>query len=333
MASSADKKTNYSRRFFWFAVAIVLTVVGYTFGWNYLGDRLVEQVNANVATINRDGRRASCENAEAKGYPFRIGVFCRSVMFVDARAGVSFRARQFRSAAQVYSPQHVVGELDGPASLEIPGLNALDLNWTSMRSSVRLTTDLPERVSLETQDLVVRRDEANGESLPLLAGAKVFEFHMRPAGADLDLASRFTDLQIGEQPDGATIPIPPLDGVVDVSIADGVRLAASSLASLRGTSGTIRTISLNLDEQTGATVTGPVSIDEDGLVDADLEVTLRNPQAIGRVLADLIPDARREIGMGFSAMSAMGSAPTLPLRISKGEISLGFLSLGSIPPL
>jgi len=29
----------------------------------------------------------------------------------------------------------------------------------------------------------------------------------------------------------------------------------------------------------------------------------------------------------------MGDAPTLPLRIVAGEASLGFLSLGSIPPL
>lgn len=176
MASSGDRRPNYGRRFFWFVVAIVATASLYSAGWFYAADRLVERVEADVAALNRDGRRASCENAAVRGYPFRIGVFCRSVMFEDARGGFAFRARQFRSAAQVYQPMRIIGELDGPATLEAPGLNALDLDWSSLRASVRLASPRPERVSVEGRGLTVRLDEP-GDVSPLLARAETAELH------------------------------------------------------------------------------------------------------------------------------------------------------------
>ncbi|MBX9453777.1 MAG: DUF2125 domain-containing protein [Mesorhizobium sp.] len=330
MASSGAGRPNYSRRFFWFALAIVLAVVLYSFGWHYASGRLVDEVNATVAGVNRDGRRASCENAEARGYPFRIGVFCRSVMFEDGRNGIGFRARQFRSAAQIYAPKHIIGELDGPATLQVPGLNALDLTWSSLQASVRLASPLPERMSMESRDLVVRLDEP-GDLSPLLGQAESFQLHMRPAGADLDLAARFSSLLLDAELVGATT-LPPLDGLVDLSLA-GWAEPIEDRRSLRGRSGTIRNITLSTPEGAGVTITGPVAIDEAGLVDAELSVTVREPQALASILAELMPESRSEIELAMTGLSAMGDTPTLPLRIDGGEVRLGFLSLGSIPPL
>jgi len=122
MASRQTGGSGYTRRFILLALAIIVVVVGYTYGWHYAADRLVSEANARVAAINANGRRANCENAEARGYPFRIGLFCRSIMYVDAPSGVAVRAGAFRSAAQVYQPQRVVGELDGPVGTAIATL-------------------------------------------------------------------------------------------------------------------------------------------------------------------------------------------------------------------
>lgn len=333
MASSDKKRPNYTRRFIWLALAIVVVIAGYTAGWFYVAGMLVDRVNAEVAAINGDGRRASCENAEARGYPFRIGIFCRSVLYEDAPAGISMRAGAFRSAAQVYAPRHIIAELDGPARVQVPGVAALDIGWSVLRSSARLSEPLPERVSVEGRNVTVALDEP-GPDLQPLGSAGLAELHMRPAGAGLDVAVRFVDLALEPELTGG-VTLPPLDGLVDVSIADGVSLLRSDLDSLRGSgkSGTIRTFSLSLDEETGATVSGPVAIDENGLVDAELEVTLRNPQALAGILGDLMPEARREIELGLAGLAAGGDTATFPLRIAKGEISMGFLSLGTIPPI
>lgn len=325
MASSNDRPVTYSRRFFWFALAIAAAIGLYTAGWHYAAGMLEERVGAAVAEANRDGRRANCETPVARGYPFRLGIFCQSVMFEDAQAGVRFRARELRSAAQIYQPNFIVGELDGPATLETRNLNSLDIDWESMRASVRLASPQPERISVEGEQVSVRLDEA-GATSPLLAHAGHAELHTRPTGEGFDLALRFSDLHLGESLVGTGV-MPLLAGLADMQVTDWA-------PGWRGASVRVRNLTLSIGEgDGGVSVTGPVEVGEDGLIDAELRVTLRNPQALAKVLGDLFPQQRREIEMSLSGLALMGDAPSMPLRIVDGEASLGFLTLGTIPPL
>lgn len=332
MTSTHPPRPNYSRRFFWFALAILAGIALYTAGWYYAAGELTRQVNAGVAGLNGGGKRASCENAQARGYPFRIGIFCRSVMFEESRRGIGFRAREFRSAAQVYAPHRALAELEGPATLQVPGLMALELEWSSMRASSHLASPLPDLFSVEARDLVVGPDEP-GALQTVLWRADGMQFHMRPAGEDLDLAVRFSGLRVEEAMEGVDA-LPAFDGLVDFQLTDGAASAELVPSNLRGRSGTVRNATLTIaGSDAGATIRGPISVDELGLVDANLEVTLRDPRSFAAILVALMPEARQEIGLSLSAIEAMGSAPTLPLRIAKGEVSVGFISLGSIPPL
>lgn len=331
MTSSTDRRPNYARRFFWLLFGIVMVIAGYTAAWHYAADYVVREVKAGIAAANTSGRRANCENAEVRGYPFRLGVFCQSVLFEDARAGLGVRARALRSAAQVYAPTHVIAELDGPATVQAPGINAVDIAWSSLQASLRIAAPLPERLSIEGKDVRLALDEP-GDISPPLGRAKNAQFHARPNGNDLDIAVRFDELEVERMVTGGAL-LPPLSGLVDISAKDGVLLMQSGVETLRGRSGTIRDATVSIDQDTGATVRGPVSVDEAGLVDAELEITLRNPRALARVLGDLMPESRQQIELGLSALGSGGDAASLPLRIVKGDVSLGFLSLGSLPPL
>src|SRR5690606_4907800 len=175
-----------------------------------------------------------------------------------------------------------------------------------------------------------RLDEP-GDASPLVGQAASFQLHMRPAGTDLDHAARFSALLLDAQLVGATT-LPPLDGLVDVSLA-GWAEPIEDRRSLRGRSGTIRNMTISTAEGAGVTITGPVALDEAGPGDAELSVTDRQPQALASILAELMPESRREIELAMTGLSAMGDTPTLPLRIESGEVRLGFLSLGEIPPL
>jgi hypothetical protein len=331
MTSSGETKTNYARRFMWFALAIVVVIAAYTGAWHYAASFLGDRFNASIASLNREGRRANCEDAEVRGYPFRIGIFCNSVMYENAAAGVGFRARAFRSASQVYAPHRALGELDGPATLEIPGLAALDLHWDSMRASARLATPLPERVSVESRALTVRIDEP-GDVSPLLMAAEIFEVHLRPAGNDLDLANRFTRLQVAPE----LLPLenaPLFNGLVDFQLTDGA-MAPGALESLRGRSGVLRAATVSIDgSEAQASLSGPVSVDAQGVIDANFELKLRQPAEIARILTALFPESAREIALSAAGIAAMGNEMSLPLRISRGEVTLGFFTLGVIPPL
>lgn len=329
-SSDSQKPRRFGHRMIWLALAIVIMIVAYVAGWHYVADRVHAEVTGTIATLNRDGRRANCENTEIRGFPFRIGVFCRSVLYEDARAGVGFRARELRSAAQVYAPQRIVAELDGPALVEFPGINALDVNWTSLRAGARLASPIPELVSIEAQDLRADLDSypTDGASLVAVDSA---EFHMRPNGPDLDLAVRFDGLRTDPSATGGNL-LPAMRGLADLSI-NGAANGFAGHAGLRGVSGTVRNLTVTFGGDEGARISGPFEIDAEGLIDARLDITLQDPTALAQTLGEAFPDLRGQINAAFSGLTAMGDEPALPLTIARGNARLGFLSLGEIPPL
>lgn len=331
MASRQSGGSGYSRRIILLALGIVVVVIGYTYGWNYAADRLVAEANARVAALNASGRRANCENAEARGYPFRIGLFCRSIMYVDAPSGVAVRAGPFRSAAQVYQPQRVVGELDGPAIIEFPGINAQEVSWEEMRASSRLASPRPDIVSVEASKIAIGPDSAPAGQRPA-ASADRAEFHIRPAGTGSDVAWRFERLSLDPDLLGqGTLPL--ISGEADLHFpVDPV--PAFSGRGLRGLATVVNSMVIRTaGNETAARVEGPFSIDEAGLIDAELSLSVENPQVFAQIMAELFPAARDQIRLAVAGAAMLGDNPSLPMRISKGRVSIGFLNLGTLPPL
>lgn len=327
MPSNVQPQPGSSRRFLWLAVFIVVLFGGYSAGWFYLADRLETQAQAAFASLNKDGAVTECTDAQARGFPFRLGIFCNSVAFADPAQGISLSAGNFRSAGQIYDPRHLVAELDGPASINLPQTGPLALQWENLRASIRLATPLPERLSLESRNVTVAT--STGQAL---AAAETFESHMRPDGADLDLAARFAGLTL----DAAVLQgnsLPPLAGEADLKVDNGVSLVGRHVTSLRGQSGTIRTMALSTGEATAIIISGPYTIDQDGLIDAQIKLTVRDPQGLAAALSTALPELRQEIGQVSAGLSLLGDAPTVPVKISKGKASIGFIKLGRIPPL
>ena len=327
MTLTESQKPNYSRRFFWLAAFVVVLFGGYSVGWFYLANVVETQTKAAIAGVNRDGVTAECVNAVARGYPFRIGLFCDRVAFTDADGGIAVSAGGFRSAGQIYDPKRLVAELDGPARIDLPQSSPLALDWDGLRASVRLAQPVPERISLEGTTL--KASMASGEPLATIGA---FEAHMRPNGQDLDLAGSVAGLSIDQSLlDGRKLP--SLSSQSDLTVKNGVKLVGAGVQDLRGQSGTIRTLMVSTGPETGLLVSGPFSIAKDGLLDADLTVTVRDPKGLSTVLAEAFPESRERIVSSFSGLAALGGAPTLPLKVVKGKASLGFIPLGEIPPL
>lgn len=326
MASSNGGKGRYRRRIVWLAIFVAAVVVVYTGIWFYLARTLEREVETQFSALDGAGVHAGCSDPSARGYPFRIGLFCDGLEWRDG-SGMTVSAGAFRSAAQVYMPRNVVGELDGPLRIAPTRLGPLQFDWSALHASMRLAEPLPERLSIAARGIAVTADGETG-----LLEADAAEFHARPNGSDLDLAFSFSGLALGEDIlDGTRLP--PLDGSADLSIADGIALPASRPEDLRGRSATIRALSLRTGEGAGISLSGPVAVDEEGLVDAELDVKLRDPEAIADLLAQALPQARREIRSAASALSAMGQAPELRLQIVRGEMRMGFVPLGRLPPL
>ncbi len=317
----------FSRRIVWLGAGIVVLIAAYTAGWFYVAGRIESETQKTLARLDRQGIKLECANPTARGYPFRIGLYCDRVAFAQPSQGVAASAGAFRSAGQIYDPMWLVAGIDGPATMAAPGVGDFALDWKTLRASARLSQPLPEQVSLEGAALHVR--SAGGAQL---FAADSFEGHMRPNGADMDLAGRFGGLVVAPAlADGRNVP--PLSGNVDLTLKDGLTRIAHGVRSLRGQSGLFRSLKLTLGETGSLSVTGPFAVDDAGLIDADLRVALNDPKALSKAMSQMFPEARRQIDQGFAGLAFLGGQPSLPLKIIKGSASLGFIPLGAVPPL
>ncbi|MCO5161758.1 MAG: DUF2125 domain-containing protein [Mesorhizobium sp.] len=313
-----------SRRFAWLAFAIVAAIGLYTAGWFYLAGQLEAKVAAALGKARDRGAEADCTKAQARGYPFRIGLFCDGVAYADREVGVSLSGTGLRSAAQVYQPSRLVGELDR-LSIDLARAG-LELDLSDIRYSARLAQPLPDLVSVSGSGLSAA--ELSGARL---AAAAAGQAHMRPRGPDLDLAGSVSQLRL-EAASGAPPDLPALDGEWDVTLKDGVTLVRSTPRSLRGLSSEIR----NMTVKSGTAsigISGPFAVDQAGLVDATLTIAIADPAELISILRRAFPDMRPQLGQAEAVLGALGDTPQLPLTISKGEVRMGFFSVGRIPPV
>jgi len=327
MSETSNSAGRYGRRIVWLAVVIAVVIAAYTAGWFWLARKIEREADLALARLQDRGMKAECANLTARGFPFRIGLFCDRVAVEQTSEALSLTTGAFRSAGQIYDPMRLVAELDGPANLTTADTGALDLDWKSLRASARLAEPLPERISVEGSGL--RISAAGGAQL---VGADSFEGHMRPNGADLDLAGRFAGLAL----DPAAVKgrtVPPLAGEADISVTDGVALLGKETRDLKGRSGTIRNLSLTLGAGGSLRLSGPFAIADDGLIDAKLTVSVQEPRELAASLSQIFPEQAGKINQGLVGLTFLGAQPTLPLTISKGALALGFIPLGRIPPV
>lgn len=337
-SSKAELGYNSSRRILFLGIAIVLAIAAYTAGWFVFANQLEKRIVLGVAALSSKGVTATCEEPTANGYPFRIGLSCKSVSWIDRSKGIAVSTGAFRSAAQIYAPRQIVSELDGPALIEMPGLLPLKIEWENLKSSARLTQPVPERVSLEGRGVSVSlRTQASGSD-PMATIAHA-EGHLRSIGTQIDAAWAFDGLTMDDQfTDGKALP--PLKGSGDVSFADGLAfLQRPGMLNekLRGQSGEIRQAALSLGTEGGFTLSGPFSVDEKGRINGNFRIVLNNPEALAASAQALFPDFANDISNGLSVASALPrddkGQPTVSITVRNGNASLGFIPLGRLPRL
>jgi len=95
----------------------------------------------------------------------------------------------------------------------------------------------------------------------------------------------------------------------------------------------LRTLALGVGDGGTLSLSGPVSVDEAGLLNGKLQIAVTNPAAVGAYLETMMPEQRNEIRSVMSGITMLGDNPALPLTISRGKARIAFITLGQIPPL
>ncbi|MBZ9671586.1 DUF2125 domain-containing protein [Mesorhizobium sp. B3-2-1] len=331
MTSSDERQPGNRRRLWWLAALILVLFALYSAGWFYLASRVRTEADKTVATLNKSGIQAGCANLQVSGYPLSFAVSCDNLAYEDDAKNIAASAGSFNATAQIVQPLSPVANLRGPLRTSVPGMMPLWIDWDNLQANVKLWYPLPRRIALQAEGLSGQTDPADDTDPVELFSAGKASGQLQPNGGDLDYVGSFGDLEIDSDAIGGRV-LPALDASGDVTLKNGVALVGTQVKSLRGQKIEIR----NLDLSSGTarvTVSGPLSVDAEGLVDADLMIRIKDPKAVASILAGAIPEQKNAIEQGFGALALLGSEPSMPLKVVKGKASLGFIPLGKIKPV
>ncbi|MEI9429610.1 DUF2125 domain-containing protein [Mesorhizobium sp. Cs1299R1N3] len=331
MTSSDERQPGSRRRLWWLAAFILVLFAIYSAGWFYMADRVRSEADKAVATLNKSGIAAGCANLQVGGYPLSFAVSCDNLAYEDDAKNIAASAGSFNATAQIVQPLSPVASLRGPLRTSVPGMMPLWIDWDNLQANVKLWYPLPRRISLQAEGLSGQTDPADDTDPVELFSAGKASGQLQPNGGDLDYVGSFGDLEIDPDAIGGRV-LPALDASGDVTLKNGVAVIGTQVKSLRGQRIEIRTLDLS-SGTARVTVSGPLSVDPEGLVDADLMIRIKDPKAVASILAGAIPEQKNAIEQGFGALALLGSEPSMPLKVVKGKASLGFIPLGKIKPV
>jgi hypothetical protein len=337
-SSTADKSRKPGRFWKYIAAFIILLGIAYTGGWYYLANQLESRVTTNLAVFKQKGIDATCENVGASGYPLRLGLSCDKVGWVDQAKSLAVQAGSFRAAAQINDPTQIVSQIQGPASIDAPGMIPLNVTWKNLTSNIRLDKPLPKQLSVEGNEIVVNQRNAAAGSPPVAvmqAGHVAFSTN-EPA---MNVALSFQKLKIADNI-VYDRPLPELTGAAEIQLDNGFALLSKperDATILRGQSGILRNVDLGFVDGSGVAISGPFSVGDDGRISGDFKVTMRNPEGVAQAFQGIFPEAGNVIGSISQAMAFVpkdeSGAPTLPITVDKGKMSVGFIRIGRLPSL
>jgi hypothetical protein len=333
---AASSRTGVSRKLWLLASAVVLAIALYTAGWFYAAAAVRENTLALLGGQQDQGISIECADAEYRGYPFRIGLFCSKVTLDDTVNGISASFGTLRSAAQVYAPGHIVWELESPSEIRTGHGLSVATTWESLQSS--LNTKLK---GVERADLVLEKPKtsivssANGQSFDIAADHS--EIHLRQNGPDLDAAIQLQNATTTAE--GLPQLLPPTNASIDVTLSGrGGVLDGSDPngIALQGSEGELREFKADLGQGQVLTLSGPFSFDDRGRMSGKLKLRIEEIAAWQDSLGRAFPDLATTIGTAANMLQALGGGAdaSIDITIRRGKVFAGgLIPIGEIPPI
>lgn len=330
MPSPANASSPVSRKFAWLAGAIVAGGVLWTAGWYFFAAKVETGLPSTLAQLAGPAASAQCTDADVRGYPFRFGVFCETLSYENVSEGITANAGAFRSAAQVYRPQHAVAEIDGPLIVNTPGL-VFRADWQILQASAQAISNGLDRGSIDAKSVSFDIDGA-GLVQRFAVQADRMTAHARQNDGNLDLAAYIENLRNDLVP-GLTAKA----FAFEATLSNQSSLLEVPFIPLHGPfDAVLHRLAIELDETSSLELTGPVQIDANNRVSGTLELTISNVRQLSELVERYRPESAGMIRQFGPMIAALDTKPdddavTLPLTIRSNLISLGFLPLGQLP--
>ena len=329
-----------------FFVFVMALFVVWAVAWFAVAAFLDARAGEAIERAEARGLAVTCADREVVGFPFRFGLACSDVALLTPD-GARITAGPLRSAAQFYDLTRHVAELGAPLDLSGRGLTA-QARWKTLRVFADATMNGGfERLSLTGSDwaLTAPIGDLQGDELVL---------HARPApgsggdgsdggepNGDLDIAARVGSLTVR----GGDAVVPAFSALLQARI-DG---AYAALRSRRGAAGLVRpgaridieALRVALGARGLVALAGPLTLEEDGTVSGTLKLGVEEADDVVAYLTTVdreLEGPARAVAQGVASLGQLHdfagrSLPAIDLTIERGRARLGFIPLGTIPPI
>ncbi|WP_371347978.1 DUF2125 domain-containing protein [Ancylobacter sp. IITR112] len=336
--------------------ALVLLGIGWSFLWYWSAGRAEAEIDAWMVREAAEGRNWTCASREFGGYPFRFELICDAptVTFAGPEAWKATMTRA-HAVAQVWNPQHIIAEFEGPSVLTQAGSGReITATWSLLQVSGVGRAGQAERVSIAANDYALAEGGAT------VFSARHVELHVRhhpgEATGTLDIAFGFTGasgMALSATPrtsgvaaaQAAAQAAKSIDGEVEATVTQvppfRAMPEAERLALWQQAGGRVQ---LQLARITGGggalSASGDLGLDAQMRPDGRLDLAVVKAQPLFSALAaaGLMPDFLANLAPAMM-MAGMPTtvdgqkASSFPFSFRNGQVMLGMLPLGKIGPL
>ncbi len=348
MSEPAVSAPTASRRTRWLVLAPTLLLLALAGGWSafwfYAAHRADGAINVWLAREASHGRVYACDKRTLRGFPFRAELVCDGVTAKAPADGgpVVMTAPRFTAVAQVYDPNRVIGELDGPVAITMADGRRADLSFALAQASMAISSGKRfERASIEIDAprLVSGADE--------IAAAKALKLHMRrtpeaPEGS-YDFALKLDDAR---SPMLDLLPVG--SGPVSVELqarANGLedlrpQPTSERLRAFAEAGGRVHVALARVSRgEVAAEARGDLGLDPQGRVDGGGDVVARGVDGLvqGFIAGGKKTALASLLGVGaqlLGAQTQLDGQPATSYRVSieRGKVAIGPIKVYKLPP-
>lgn len=321
---------------------LVLAGIAWSGMWFYASYRAQHEIEAWIAREATQGRTWTCGERTFGGFPFRFELICTEPTVTFAGAdGWKASAERAHAVAQVWDPQHIIAEFQGPGVI-VQGSTGrrLEGKWSLLQVSGVGSHGRVERMSLAVDNYTL------SEGGTVLLAARHGEIHVRHHPGDdaltLDLAAGVLG---ATGPAGAGLGKDPVDAELDATLTDVPHFRSmpveERLRAWQAAGGRLKLL-LAKASAGGAVLTanGDLGLDASGRSEGAVKVSVAGADALlkGLAASDLMPPVLSGLG---SVVGMVGTpteidgrkASAFNVRFRDGRVFLGPLPVGRLSPL
>lgn len=177
--ASLPPTTARRSKYFWLAAILALSAAGWSGFWFYAARTTDSVLSGWIEREASHGRVWTCPERKTAGFPFRIEIACAKPTFAGPAGSrhVTGSLGQLRAYAQIYQPNLVLADIDGPLSIVQDDGLRVDFAWSRLRISLRGAPQTLSRLSIEGAGGALTANIAGRPLFEIQAGA--FEAHVR----------------------------------------------------------------------------------------------------------------------------------------------------------